>query len=97
MGPPPRAAAAAGEGEPPEPPFAHGMCRACYVEFLQVAGSSDDAAANPPAFTRGVQKELAAQQAEVQSKSRCRPRSEEAAAKRMEPSKCQVHKLVELP
>ena len=53
-----------GEGKPPEPSFAHGMCRACYLEFLQVAGSCEDGAANPPAFTRGVQRELAAQQAE---------------------------------
>ena len=56
-----------GEGEPPEPAFAHGMCRACYLEFLQVAGSCEDGAANPPAFTRGVQRELSAQHAEVRT------------------------------
>lgn len=56
-----------GEGEPPEPAFAHGMCRACYLEFLQVAGSCEEGAANPPAFTRGVQRELAAQQVEVRT------------------------------
>lgn len=47
------------------------MCRSCYLEFLQVAGSVEESAANPPAYTRSVQRELAAQQAEVPPLSCC--------------------------
>ncbi|KAK9835222.1 hypothetical protein WJX81_006819 [Elliptochloris bilobata] len=39
--------------------FARGMCRACFEEFLRVSGGYT-AGANPPAFTRGIQRELLA-------------------------------------
>ena len=39
--------------------FARGMCRVCFEQFLKVSGGYR-AGANPPAFTRGIQRELAA-------------------------------------
>ena len=54
----------AGKGDPPEPVFAKGMCRACFVEYVRAIGGADGFGADPPAFARALQKELAAQQAE---------------------------------
>jgi hypothetical protein len=54
----------AGSGDPPEPVFAKGMCRACFVEFVHASGGADGDGADPPAFARALKKELAARQAE---------------------------------
>ena len=54
----------AGKGDPPEPVFAKGMCRACFVEYVRAIGGADGCGADPPAFARAMQRELAAQQAE---------------------------------
>ncbi|KAK9803483.1 hypothetical protein WJX73_006996 [Symbiochloris irregularis] len=45
--------------------FAHGMCRACFEEYLVNSGGTCDGQ-DPPAFTQGVQRQLAieAKQAE---------------------------------
>lgn len=41
--------------------FAHGMCRACFQEFLAVSGGIwTDGAADPPAFTKGKKKRVLA-------------------------------------
>lgn len=44
--------------------FAHGMCRACFEEYLINSGGTG-AGQDPPAFTRGVQKALAIEAAQV--------------------------------
>jgi len=31
--------------------FAHGMCKECYVHFIEVTGGINSKGANPPAFT----------------------------------------------
>jgi len=54
----------AGKGDPPEPVFAKGMCRACFVEYVRAIGGADGFGADPPAFARAMRRELAAQQAE---------------------------------
>ena len=33
--------------------FAHGMCRQCYVDYLQVTSGHAQDGADPPAFTQG--------------------------------------------
>jgi len=43
------------------------MCRACYEHFLKVSGGQR-AGANPPAFTRGIQRELAAAERDVRAR-----------------------------
>lgn len=39
-----------------EPHFAHGMCRNCFVEYLNVSGGTFDGQHDPPAYqtVRGV-------------------------------------------
>jgi len=37
--------------------FAHGMCKACYEEYLEVTGGTSNGA-DPPAFTAGIQAEV---------------------------------------
>lgn len=45
-----------GQGIPPTPAFAHGLCRSCFMEFLQTTGGRH-AGALPPAFQKNLQKE----------------------------------------
>ncbi|KAK9817299.1 hypothetical protein WJX72_012355 [[Myrmecia] bisecta] len=42
--------------------FAHGMCRTCFVEYLEVCGGAYSGA-DPPAYTRGLEKEALALEA----------------------------------
>ena len=44
--------------------FAHGMCRACFEEYLVNSGGTY-AGQDPPAFTSGMTKALALEAAQV--------------------------------
>ena len=39
--------------------FAHGMCKECYLEFLQVTGGLSQPGANPPSFRANLEGEAA--------------------------------------
>ena len=44
--------------------FAHGMCRSCFEEYLINSGGTCDGQ-DPPAFTNGVQRQLALEAQQV--------------------------------
>ena len=68
------------------------MCRACFVEYVSAIGGADGFGADPPAFARALQKELAAQHAEEVSRCAGHAASRAAgcgAAEHVPPCPCQ--------